>query len=147
MWRLSGADTYFLFRSPAKSKTVSEFWGKRWNLAFIELSAIAVFRPLKKRYGEADALVASFIFSGLLHELAISLPVKQGYGLRMLYFAIQGLVVLVERALLKKNPAFLQNTILSKIWLFFWLAVPMPLLFHWAFVSEIILPVAGIYPK
>jgi len=143
MWRLSGADTYFLFRSPAKSNSLGEFWGKRWNLAFIEMSAVAVFRPLKKRFGEVAALVVSFIFSGLLHELAISLPVKQGYGLPTLYFITQGLVVLAERSVLK-DAAFLRNPIASKLWLFFWLALPMPLLFHPAFVEQIILPIAGI---
>lgn len=143
MWRLSGADTYFLFRSPAKSKSLGEFWGKRWNLAFIEMSAVAVFRPIKKRFGKTGALVISFIFSGLLHELAISLPVKQGYGLPMLYFIVQGLVVLAERSLLK-DATFLRNPIAGRLWLFFWLVVPMPLLFHIAFVEQIVLPIAGI---
>ncbi len=144
MWRFSGVDTYLLFRQPARALSLTELWSKRWNLAFSEMAAIAVFRPLVKRIGAGGALMATFIFSGLLHEIALSLPVNSGYGLPTLYFIIQGLLVLAEKQMQKRNVALLQDQVVAKVWLFFWLIVPMPLLFHTAFINEVVWPLAGL---
>jgi hypothetical protein len=73
--------------------------------------------------------------------------VNSGYGLPLLYFIIQGIVVLVEKALLHRKVMFLQHRILSRVWVFFWLVVPMPLLFHTQFIEKIIWPLAGITIK
>src|SRR6185295_16430948 len=77
-WRLLGVPCDALFRAPLVSTTLAEFWGRRWNLAFSEMTAIAVYRPLSPRVGRGAALFASFLVSGLLHEMAISLPVRAG---------------------------------------------------------------------
>src|SRR5262249_59795281 len=95
-WRSRGIACDALFRAPLRSQSLSEFWGRRWNLAFSEMTAIAVYRPLSPRTGRAPALLASFALSGLLHEMAISLPVHAGVGLPFLYFALQGTLVLLE---------------------------------------------------
>src|SRR5437762_242333 len=71
-WRLAGVDVYALFRAPLLSKSLAEFWGRRWNLAFSEMTAIGVYRPLARLTGKPPALVVAFLFSGLLHELAFS---------------------------------------------------------------------------
>jgi hypothetical protein len=144
MWRLSGVNTYLLFRQPAKATSLTELWSKRWNIAFSEMTAVAIFRPLKSRIGSGGALMASFIFSGLLHELALSVPVNSGYGLPTLYFLIQGLLVLVEKASIRHHILFLQHKIIGRIWTFFWLIIPMPLLFHLHFIKEIVWPLAGL---
>jgi hypothetical protein len=144
MWRLSGAGTYYLFKAPAKATSLNEFWSKRWNLAFSEMTSVAIFRPLKNKTGSAIALMTAFIFSGLLHELALSVPVNSGYGLPLLYFIIQGSVVLVERMLLNRRIRFLQHRILARLWVFFWIIVPVPLLFHTQFIKEIVWPLAGL---
>src|SRR6478752_4214783 len=47
MWRYSGADTRTLFKAPLLATSLTEFWGKRWNLAFSEMTAIALYKPLK----------------------------------------------------------------------------------------------------
>ena len=98
MWRLSGVNTYLLFKQPAKALSLTEFWSKRWNIAFSEMTSVAIFRPLKNKVGSAAALMTAFIFSGLLHEIALSVPVNSGYGLPTLYFIIQGSIVLLEKA-------------------------------------------------
>jgi len=144
MWRLSGANTYLLFRQPAKATSLTELWSKRWNIAFSEMTAIAIFRPLKSRVGSAVALMASFVFSGLLHELALSVPVNSGYGLPTLYFFIQGLMVLTEKLLASRGLTFLQHKVISRIWVYFWLVAPMPLLFHEQFIKQIVWPLAGL---
>ena len=71
-WRRAGVDCTPLFRSPLRSASLGEFWGRRWNLAFSEMTALAVYQPLVLRIGRRPALAASFLGSGLLHELAIS---------------------------------------------------------------------------
>jgi len=144
MWRLSGVPTYYLFKTPAKSKTLNEFWSKRWNLAFSEMTSVAIFRPLKSKIGAAAALMIAFVFSGLLHELALSVPVNSGYGFPLLYFIIQGIMVIIERTLINYKAGFLQNRVFTRIWVFFWIVVPMPLLFHAQFISRVIWPLAGI---
>jgi alginate O-acetyltransferase complex protein AlgI len=142
-WRLMGVNTYYLFRQPAKAMSLTEFWGKRWNLAFIEMTTIAIFRPLRGNIGKTGALAVAFLFSGLLHELALSVPVNNGYGLPMLYFVIQGVVLLVEKKLISCNTAFLKHPVLARLWLFFWLVVPMPLLFHAQFIKLVVWPLGG----
>jgi len=144
MWRFSGVNTYFLFKEPAKATSLTEFWSKRWNLAFSEMTSIAIFRPLRNKTGGAIALMLAFMFSGLLHELALSVPVKSGYGLPLLYFIIQGALVLIEKALSSHNILFLKNKITARLWVFFWLVVPMPLLFHTEVIKQVVWPLAGI---
>ncbi|HEV3120775.1 MAG TPA: membrane bound O-acyl transferase family-domain-containing protein, partial [Isosphaeraceae bacterium] len=75
LWRLAGVDCQPLFRDPLRSTSLAEFWGRRWNLAFSEMLALAVYQPLVRRAGRRPAVAVAFLGSGLLHELAISLPV------------------------------------------------------------------------
>ncbi|MBD1366332.1 hypothetical protein IDJ77_21140 [Mucilaginibacter sp. ZT4R22] len=145
MWRFSGVNTYYLFRQPAKALSLTELWSKRWNIAFSEMTSVAIFRPLKSKTGVAVALMVSFIFSGLLHELALSLPVNSGYGLPTLYFVIQGLLVLVEKLMASRGILFLKNKVIARLWVFFWLIVPMPLLFHGQFIRQIVWPMVGLH--
>jgi hypothetical protein len=144
IWRFSGVNTYLLFRQPAKATSLTEFWSKRWNIAFSEMTSVAIFRPLKNKIGGAAALMLAFMFSGLLHELALSVPVNSGYGLPLLYFLIQGSVVLFEKLLISRKVRFLQNRVIAAIWIFFWLVVPMPLLFHPEFIKQIVWPLSGL---
>jgi hypothetical protein len=143
-WRLAGVNTYVLFRQPAKATSLSEFWSKRWNLAFSEMTSMAIFRPLKNKTGSTIALMLAFLFSGLLHELALSVPVHSGYGLPTLYFFIQGIAVLVEKAMVLNKFTFLQHWFWARAWVFFWLILPMPLLFHEEFIKQIVWPLAGL---
>ena len=138
-WRSAGIDVKELFRSPYKSKSLKEFWGKRWNVAFSEMTALVAYRPLKSKSGIETAMLVSFLLSGLLHEVAISLPVKAGYGLPMLYFAIHALAMHLET-----RSAFVQklisHRILSHVWVITILVLPMPLLFHSSFIEGILVP-------
>jgi len=142
--RLRGIHAYYLFNKPATSVSLTEFWGKRWNLAFIEMTTITLLRPLRHKLGNAAALMLAFLFSGLLHELALSVPVNKGYGLPLLYFSVQGLLVILEKTLTLYRINFLQNKSIARAWVFFWLVTPMPLLFHPAFLQEVVWPLAGL---
>ncbi len=138
-WRFSGVDVKELFRSPYKATSLKEFWGKRWNMAFSEMTAIVVYKPLKLHYGISLAMIASFLVSGALHEIAISFPVETGYGLPFLYFVLHGLAMYAE----DKSAAVKQITahpVFSHVWVFASLILPMPLLFHHTFITEVAQP-------
>lgn len=141
-WRVTGVNAPELFRSPYKSKSLKEFWGKRWNIAFSEMTALVVYRPMKAAsFGESAALAASFAISGLLHEAAISVPAGSGYGLPMLYFLIHAIAMRVESSPSMKP--IMENDVLSRIWVFALLIVPMPILFHPAFIEKVAVPLRG----
>lgn len=143
--RLKGIASYPLFRQPARALSLTEFWSKRWNLAFSEMTSLTIFRPLKSKTGSAVALMASFIFSGFLHELALSVPVNGGYGLPTLYFVLQGLLVLIEKALSNNGILFLKNKFIARVWVFLWLVVPAPLLFHAKFIDQVVWPLVYLH--
>lgn len=98
-WRSKGIQAEHMFQSPALSSSLSDFWGKRWNRGFRQLSHQFIFQPLRTRLGVPGATFVVFIFSGLIHDLVISFPAGGGYGLPTLYFSIQGAGVLIERSL------------------------------------------------
>lgn len=132
-WRAAGVPCMPLFRAPLASRSLAEFWSRRWNVGFAEMTALAVFRPLAARAGRAPALAAAFLFSGLLHELAISLPVHAGYGLPFLYFALHALALRLEGT----RPR-------GRAWVCAWVVLPLPLLFHRPFVAGVIWPAFGM---
>lgn len=143
MWRRFGVNVSELFKAPYKSTSLKEFWGKRWNIAFSEMTASIVYRPLKTRVGKEKALITSFLFSGLLHEAAISLPVMAGAGLPMIYFLIQAFAMHLE-----SHTALVQRIIrhkwLAHIWVMGLLIAPLPLLFHHHFINEVLIPLRDL---
>jgi alginate O-acetyltransferase complex protein AlgI len=141
-WRLRGVACDELFRAPWRSKNLGDFWSRRWNLAFSQMTSIAVYRPLAGRWGRGAALMAGFVVSGLLHEMAISFPVKAGYGLPLLYFVIHGALALVERELERTGRRI--PVAATRTWAFVWLVGPLPLLFHRHFLAGVVWPLIGI---
>jgi predicted DCC family thiol-disulfide oxidoreductase YuxK len=130
-WRAVGLDVEPIMEAPLHSKSVSEFWGRRWNGAFNRLALDFVFRPLARRRGIRIATLAAFLVSGLIHELVISLPAGADYGLPTAYFLLQGVGILTERAL---------PQIRGQIFTIVITAVPAFWLFHPPFVRNVILP-------
>jgi alginate O-acetyltransferase complex protein AlgI len=141
-WRLAGVACDELFREPWRSQNLAEFWSRRWNLAFSQMTAIAVYRPLAPKWSRGGAVMAGFLVSGLLHEMALSVPVRGGYGLPFLYFALHGALVSIERALERRGHRLSGSV--GWTWAFVWLVGPLPLLFHRPFLSGIVWPLIGI---
>lgn len=140
LWQALGVDARPLFRNPPASSTLGEFWGKRWNLAFSEMVAVSLYRPLSRKLGAGAAVFAGFLLSGVLHEIAISLPVNAGFGLPMAYFALHGALVLVERTL----PRLTHPPWRGRLWAALCLLAPAPILFHLPFLRGVIWPIIGI---
>lgn len=97
-WRQAGIDARPLMNHPLTSVSVSEFWGRRWNTAFRDLTHRFLFRPLNSRLGPRGAILAGFLFSGIIHDVVISLPARGGYGWPTFFFGTQAIAMFVERS-------------------------------------------------
>jgi hypothetical protein len=142
-WRAAGVDARPLMNSPILSTSVSEFWGHRWNTAFRDLTHRFVFRPLAAHVGGTTALIVGFVLSGLVHELAITIPARAGYGGPTTFFGLQAIAIFVEKAWVGRRLGLGRGAV---GWLFTAcvLIAPASLLFPPAFVREVIIPFGRI---
>jgi predicted DCC family thiol-disulfide oxidoreductase YuxK len=150
-WRAAGIKAEPIMNAPFGAKSLSEFWGRRWNAAFNRLALKLVFRPTvrrlggrrsgdaKKRSRESSTLhpgtivatLTAFFASGLIHELVISVPARAGYGLPTAYFLLQGIGILTEHRF---------RAIRGRVFTILITTVPAFWLFHPPFVHHVILP-------
>jgi hypothetical protein len=139
LFRSAGIPTRPVMRNPIRATSLGEFWGKRWNLAFHDLVTMLLFRPLLSVLSVTGATLATFLVSGLLHEMVISLPTGGGFGLPTGYFLLQGLGLLLERSPLGARIGLGKGII---GWLFTVLLTAGPVfwLFHPRFVEQVIVP-------
>jgi Membrane bound O-acyl transferase family len=138
-WRALGVDAEPIMQAPIFSRSLSEFWGKRWNLGFRQLSYDFIFQPLHRGLGVAGATLLVFLFSGLIHDSVISFPARGGYGLPTGYFLLQGLGVILERSSLGKMLG-LRGGISGWAFMAVMTAGPAFWLFHPPFVTRVVLP-------
>lgn len=138
-WRTAGIQAVPIMNRPWASQSVSEFWGRRWNLAFRDLTHRFLFRALTRRLPPSMALLIGFVVSGLIHDLVISLPAHGGWALPTLYFTIQGVAILVERSSVGRSWGLGRGPV---GWCFTAtiLLLPSPLLFHPPFLLRVINP-------
>lgn len=130
-WRRAGFQVERICPDPWRSKSLSEFWGARWNMAFHAFARDWIYRPLARRAGKPAAAAAVFLFSGLMHELVISLPANGGWGLPTLYFMIHGGLVLLERCGRLRS---------GRLTTALYVLLPLPILFHAPFLEAVIFP-------
>jgi hypothetical protein len=138
-WQSLGFDARPLMNHPLRSTSLGEFWGQRWNTAFRDLTHRFLFRPLTSRIGPRFGLLAGFLVSGAVHELVISVPAYGGYGGPTLYFAIQGVGIVIERTRLSRRIG-LGSGWLGRAFTMLVLIAPVFLLFHRPFVIRVIIP-------
>ena len=138
-WRQRGVDASPLMRAPVLSASLGEFWGRRWNSGFRDLVFGLWFARLKARYGARAATLTLFLFSGLVHDLVISLPARGGYGLPTAYFLLQGAGLLAEHS--RALPlARWRGRWQGRVWTWLIVAGPAFWLFHPPFVRRVMLP-------
>jgi alginate O-acetyltransferase complex protein AlgI len=138
-WRRAGRNAAPLMREPARATSLGEFWGRRWNTAFRDLTHRFVFRPLTPRLGPRLAILAGFVGSGVVHDVVISWPVGAGWGGPTTFFAVQGVGILVERTRAGRR-AGLGRGWRGRAFVAAALVLPLPLLFHQPFVTGIVVP-------
>jgi hypothetical protein len=133
VWRTFGRDAKPLMNWPILSRSLSEFWGRRWNTAFRDLTHRFLFAPLSKRLGPRWAVGVGFLFSGIVHDVVISIPAGGGYGWPTLYFLIQGGGLLLEK---KTGSSRLLTAVV--------LLAPAFGLFHPPFVLTVVVPMLDV---
>ena len=138
-WQSFKVDATPIMIAPLRSESLSEFWGKRWNLGFRQLAHDLIFGPLHKKLGATGAGFLVFIASGLIHDLVISVPARGGYGLPTGYFVLQGLGVLFERSSLGRRFG-LRSGVRGWLLMAVFTAGPVFMLFHPPFVLRVIIP-------
>lgn len=138
-WRRLGVAVRPLMHWPVVAASLGDFWGERWNRGFSDIARRHIFKPLRPRFGLAGATLATFLVSGLVHDLVITIPARGGHGLPTLYFLLQGLGLLVERSPAGKRLGLRRG---ARGWLFAMAmtAAPVGFLFPAPFVERVMLP-------
>ncbi|MFN5579573.1 MAG: MBOAT family protein [Akkermansiaceae bacterium] len=139
---LKGTLRYFgypvrtLFPNPLETHGIGDFWSRRWNIGYSQMMQRLVGRPVEAIAGKSAGVMAVFICSGLLHEIAITLPVMSGFGLPTLYFTFHGLLTLLEKKW--KRP-------LGKIPTLICVILPLGWLFPKTFQTEVIVKCISVF--
>lgn len=127
--RRAGFPVRTLFPNVLEARGIADFWSRRWNVGYSQMMQRLVGRPVGRLAGETAGVMAVFLGSGLLHEVAITLPVRAGFGGPTLYFAAHGLLTVVEKRFGKP---------LGRIPALLLVALPLGLLFPPAFQEQVI---------
>jgi alginate O-acetyltransferase complex protein AlgI len=139
LWRTAGYHVRPIMDAPLMATSLVEFWSRRWNLAFRDLSRQLVLRPLAPRIGAAGAMWCVFLFSGVVHDLVITVPAGGGYGGPTLYFLIQATGVALQRSATAKRwrlDTGLRGWLLTAAFI----VGPVRLLFPSEFLTRVIVP-------
>lgn len=129
-WQCMGIPVRPIMSAPMAAVTLSEFWGVRWNRGFRDFAQVCIGLPIAKRWGRMAALWVVFVFSGLVHELVISVPAGAGYGWPFGYFVLQSLGVLAEK----------RFGLCGHLWVLTMTGPLALLLFHPPFVERVMSP-------
>jgi hypothetical protein len=138
-WQAMGIAARPLMRMPLAAASLGEFWSVRWNRGFNDLVRKHLFIPMRRRLGLTAATLFTFLASGLVHELVISVPARGGYGLPTLYFLLQGIGIVAEHSRVCES-AGLHRGIRGRLFALSVAAAPAYGLFHPAFVLRVIIP-------
>jgi Membrane bound O-acyl transferase family len=138
-WQSFGIAAWPIMSAPLRSMSLSEFWGKRWNLGFRQLAHDFVFSTVRRKLGAKGAGFLVFVLSGLIHDFVISVPARGGYGLPTMYFVLQGIGVTFERSRAARYLGLGEGL---RGWMFVVLVTlgPVYWLFHPPFVLRVIIP-------
>ena len=100
LYSLIGIDPRPLHDDPIRSRTITEFWSRRWNRAVHRFLKQTFFAPLARRGHTELGMVLAFIVSALIH-FAFMLPaVGAGWaGMMGSFFLLQLPFLWAERAL------------------------------------------------
>ncbi len=134
--RAAGFPVRTLFPNVLETQGIGDFWSRRWNVGYSQMMQRLVGRPVTAVLGADAGTLAVFVASGLLHELAITFPVRAGFGLPTMYFTLHGVLTLLEKRWgrpIGKVPALLA------------VVVPLGMLFPNTFQSEVIARCLGVF--
>ena len=139
VWNRAGISVGPIMDAPLRATSLEEFWGRRWNRAFRDFSHAWIFRPLTRRFGPHRAIAGVFLASGVIHDVAISVPAGGGYGLPTAYFVIQYVGVLVQRSLFARALG-LDRGVRGWALTALFILGPVGWLFHPPFLRTVLIP-------
>ena len=134
--RGAGFPVRTLFPNVLETQGIGDFWSRRWNVGYSQMMQRLIGRPVEALAGANAGTMAVFVTSGVLHELAVTLPVRSGFGLPTVYFTLHGVLTLLEKKWGRpfgKIPALLAVTL------------PLGLLFPPTFQNEVIARCLGVF--
>jgi hypothetical protein len=134
--RAAGFPVRTLFPNLLEARGIGDFWSRRWNVGYSQMMQRLVGRPVAALAGENAAVMAVFLASGVLHELAITLPVRSGFGLPTAYFTLHGILTLLEKR---------RGRSIGRIPALLAVVLPLGLLFPREFQSEVIARCLGVF--
>ncbi|MEO5716199.1 MAG: MBOAT family protein [Luteolibacter sp.] len=134
--RAAGFPVRTLFPNVLEAQGIGDFWSRRWNVGYSQMMQRLVGRPVETLAGANAGVMAIFVVSGFLHELAITLPACSGFGLPTVYFTLHGILTLLEKR--RGRPAGKIPALLAVV-------LPLGLLFPRAFQSEVIGRCLGVF--
>ncbi len=125
------------FQLPFLSKSLAEFWGRRWASSLADWLNQIIFSRYRRR--PAFGLLVAFFYSGLWHEVLINVPLYAFHdvnrlGSQLIYFLIQAVGILGERKFIRFPSATLRR---AYVWAV--VILPAPLV-----VNEGVLRVTGL---
>jgi hypothetical protein len=86
-------------RTPYLSRSVAEFWSKRWNSIIGTILREHVYRPYSRR-GAMVGVVAAFVFSAAFHAYLIGVALDSRHALAWVaFFLAQPALLVIERKL------------------------------------------------
>lgn len=93
------------FDKPYLSASLQDFWGRRWNLMASAVLRPAVYIPVRARLGVPAGVLATFLVSGLMHEvIAYYLTFRLPTGQLTAFFVLHGASVCAERWCARRWP-------------------------------------------
>ena len=128
---LLGMDLEPQFDRPYLSASLRDFWGRRWNLSVPAVLRPCVYRPVRARLGPAAGVLATFLVSGLVHELMFYyITLRPPTGEATAFFALHGACAVAEAwwarhdawwrpPRLVATPLTLAFVLVTAFWLFF----------------------------
>ncbi len=134
--RAMGYPVRTLFPNLLKTHGIGDFWSKRWNVGYSQMMQRLIGRPVEVLAGSVSGVMAVFVVSGVFHELAITVPVRSGYGLPTLYFTFHGILVVLEKKW--GHPVGRLVTLLAVV-------LPLGLLFPPAFRNEVLVKCLAVF--
>jgi hypothetical protein len=107
------------------ARSVSDFWGRRWNVWMSDWFRDVVWKRFRRR--PALGMFAVFFLSGIIHEGVLNFGLwlvhgRNQFGSMMIYFLLQAVGVEFERAWLGNHPW------LRRIFLWVIVIGPVPLI-------------------
>uniref|UniRef100_A0ACD5V061 Uncharacterized protein n=1 Tax=Avena sativa TaxID=4498 RepID=A0ACD5V061_AVESA len=95
---LLGAELEPQFDRPYLASSLRDFWGRRWNLMVPGALRPSVYGPVRARLGAPAGVLATFLVSGLMHEVMFYyITLEGGTGEVTAFFVLHGACVVAER--------------------------------------------------